>query len=66
MLVNDKLEEVKRLNEMKTECLNAITSLQNLWHLTNEKNFQSVLHYTADKLREKIKTVDNMLSDLNK
>ena len=64
--VGEHLEEVKRLNEMKTECINCITSLWNIWNLTNEKNFRSILHYTADKLREKIKTVDPMLLELNK
>ena len=62
--VNDKLEEIKRLNEMKTECVNCITSLWNLRHLTNEQNFKSILHYTADKIRDKIKTIDAMLLEL--
>ena len=62
--VNDKLEEVKRLNELKTECLNCITSLWKIWNLTNEKNFQEVLHYTANKLRDKVKTCTEMLLEL--
>jgi hypothetical protein len=62
--VNDKLEEVKRLNELKTECLNCIESLWKIWNLTNEKNFQEVLHYTANKLRDKVKTCDEMLLKL--
>lgn len=62
--VNDKLEEIKRLNEMKTECVNCITSLWKLRHLTNEQNFKSILHYTADKIRDKIKTIDAMLLEL--
>lgn len=59
--VGDKLEEVKRLNELKTECLNCITSLWNIRHMTNDKNFQWVLHYTADKLRAKVKDCDDEL-----
>lgn len=55
------LERVKRLNELKTECLNCITSLWNIWHMTNDKNFQWVLHYTADKLRAKVKDCDDEL-----
>ena len=62
--VADKLEEVKRLNELKTECLNCIESLWKIWHLTNEKNFQEVLHYTANKLRDKVKTCTEMLLEL--
>lgn len=63
-LVGDNLEEIKRLNELKTECLNCITSLWNIRHMTNDKNFQWVLHYTADKLRSKVSTCDQMLKDL--
>lgn len=60
----DNLEEIKRLETLKTECNNCITSLWTVWHLTNEENFRSVLHYTANKLREKIKTCENMLDEL--
>ena len=62
--VADKLEEVKRLNELKTECLNCIESLWKIRHLTNEKNFREILHYTAEKLRWKVKTCNEMLVEL--
>lgn len=60
----DNLEEIKRLNEIKSECTNCITHLWELWHLSNSENFKSILHYTADKIREKIKTCDEMLMKL--
>lgn len=60
-VAEDALEEIKRLNELKTECLNCIASLWNIWHMTNDKNFQWVLHYTADKLRAKVKDCDDEL-----
>ena len=60
-IVGDNLEEIKRLNELKTECLNCITSLWNIRHMTNDTNFQWVLHYTADKLRAKVKDCDDEL-----
>ena len=59
--VDDHLEEIKRLNEIKAECNLAITHLQNIWHLVNDKNFRSVLHYTADKLRAKIENCNTEL-----
>ena len=62
--VADKLEEVKRLNEMKTECLNCIDSLWKIWHLTNENSFRDVLHSTADGLRAKVKVCNDMLIGL--
>lgn len=64
VLVGEHLEEIKRLNEMKTECINCITSLWKIRHLTNEKNFREILHYTANKLRDKIKICNEMLVEL--
>jgi len=61
LVKENRLEEIKRLNELKTECLNCITSLWNIWHMTNDTNFQWVLHYTADKLRAKVKDCDDEL-----
>lgn len=61
VLVNDKLEEVKRLNEIKAECNLLIEHLGTLWHLVNDTNFQWVLHYTAEKLRKKIDDCNNEL-----
>lgn len=60
----DNTEEIKRLEKMKTECNNCITTLWNLRHLTNEENFKSILHYTADKIRAKIKTCNELLDKL--
>lgn len=55
------LQEIKRLEKIKAECYTLIEHLGTLWHLVNDNNFQSILHYTANKLREKIKTCDEML-----
>jgi len=60
----ENIEEIKRLEKMKTECNVCIESLWKIWHLTNEENFRWVLHYTADKLRWKVKTCDEMLAKL--
>ena len=62
--VGDNLEEVKRLNEIKAECNLLIEHLGTLWHLVNDSNFQWVLHYTAEKLRSKVSTCNQMLKDL--
>ena len=66
-LVNeDNLEEIKRLNEIKSECNLLIEHLGKLWHLVNDTNFQGVLHYTAEKLRKKIADANEQLLKLNK
>ena len=61
LVKEDNLEEIKRLNEMKAECNVAIEHLQNLRHMTNDTNFQWVLHYTAEKLRKKIEDCNTEL-----
>ena len=61
LVKEDAIEEVKRLNEMKAECNLCIESLWKIWHMTNDTNFQWVLHYTAEKLRKKLEDINNEL-----
>ena len=65
LVKEDTLEEIKRLNEIKSECNLLIEHLWKLYHLVNDTNFQWILHYTADKLRAKIDTCNEMLKKLN-
>ena len=58
----DNEAEVRRLETLKTECLNCIKELQTIYHLVNDTNFQWILHYTADKLRAKIADAERELS----
>lgn len=60
-VAEDAIEEVKRLNEFRTNLLNAIEINSAMWHQTNDKNFQSILHYTNEKLRKKVKDCDEQL-----
>lgn len=60
-IVGENLEEIKRLNEFKSALLVAIEQNSKLRHLTNDTNYQSILHYTNDKHRAKIKDIDNEL-----
>lgn len=59
--VGDNLEEIKRLNEFKTNLINAIELNSAMWHQTNDKNYQSILHYTNDKNRAKLKDIETEL-----
>ena len=61
VLVNDKLGEVKRLNEFKANLLIAIETNSKMWHQTNDKNYQSILHYMNEKNRAKVKDIDEEL-----
>ena len=65
LVKEDNFEEVKRLNEIKSECNVLIEHLWTLRHLVNDTNFRSILHYTADKLRAKIETCNEMLKKLS-
>lgn len=58
----DNEDEVRRLETLKTECLNCIKELQTIYHLVNDTNFQWILHYTADKIRAKIADAERELS----
>ena len=64
LVKEDNIEEIKRLNEIKSECNVLIEHLWNLRHLVNDTNFQWILHYTADKLRNKISDCNLMLKKL--
>lgn len=64
LVKEDNLWEIKRLNEIKAECNILIEHLWKLRHLVNDENFRWILHYTAEKLRAKIKTCDEMLVKL--
>ena len=61
LVKEDNLEEIKRLNEFKSALLVAIEQNSKLWHLTNEDNYKSILHYVNEQHRKKIKTIDEML-----
>lgn len=61
-VAEDALEEVKRLNEFRTSLLNTIELNSKLWHLTNDKNYQSILHYTNEKNRKKVKDCEEQLA----
>ena len=57
----DNEAEVRRLETLKTECLNCIKELQNIYHLVNDTNFQWILHYTNEKLRKKVQDCEEQL-----
>ena len=61
VIVGDNLEEVKRLNEFKSNLLLAIETNSKMWHQTNDTNYQAILHYTNEKNRAKVKDIDEEL-----
>lgn len=63
-VAEDWLEEVKRLNKMKTLTENMIADNSEMWHLTNEKSFKNKLHDMNNTLRDKEKTIEEMLKKL--
>lgn len=61
-VAEDALEEVKRLNEFRTNLLHAIELNSAMWHQTNDTNYQSILHYVNEKNRKKLKDCDEQLA----
>ena len=47
---------------MKTKLLTAIQMHSDLRHLTNDTNYQGILHYTNEKHRNKIKDIETQLA----
>ena len=61
-VAEDALEEVKRLNEFRTNLLKAIEINSLMWHQTKDTNYQSILHYVNEKNRKKLKDCDEQLA----
>lgn len=61
-VAEDALEEVKRLNEFRTNLLKAIEINSAMWHQTNDSNYQSILHYMNEKNRKKLSDCDVQLA----
>ena len=57
-VAEDALEEVKRLNEFRTNLLKAIEINSAMWHQTNSDNYKAILHYVNEKHRSKLKDID--------
>lgn len=57
------LEEVKRLNEIKTKLLVWIPNNSELWHLTNSPEYKDRLHKMNDTFREWLDFIDKKLKE---
>ena len=60
-VAEDAIEEVKRLNKMKTLTENMIANNSEMWHLTNDKEYQSKLHEMNNLNRKKLSDVEELL-----
>lgn len=60
-VMEDKLEDVKRLNEFKTNLQIAIETNSKMWHQTNSENYRVALHDMNEKNRDKLKDIDEQL-----
>jgi hypothetical protein len=57
----DALEEIKRLNELRTKVLLAIETNSAIWHLVNDENYQKQLNLMNNANRNKLKDIENEL-----
>lgn len=61
-VAEDALEEVKRLNEMRTLTLRMIEDNSSMWHLTNDAAYRTKLHDMNELHRKKLKDIDEQLA----
>jgi hypothetical protein len=54
----NKLTEVKRLNEFRTNLQIAIDTNSKMWHQTNSENYRVALHEMNNRNREKLKDIE--------
>lgn len=59
--MEDKLEDVKRLNEMKTLTARMIEDNSTMRHLTNDDAYRTKLHDINERHRSKLKDIDEQL-----
>ena len=64
VLVNDKLEEVKRLNEIKAKIVNWMELNSELWHLSNSELHKDKLHDMNNFYRDWLSYIDGELRGL--
>lgn len=60
-VAEDSLEEVKRLNKMKTLTENMIRDNSEMWHLTNDAHYRTMLHDMNELNRKKVQDIEAQL-----
>ena len=60
-VAEDSLEDLKRLNEMKTLLERMIEDNSSMWHLTNDWDYKLKLHDMNEKNRAKLKDIEDQL-----
>ena len=63
-VAEDNLEEIKRLNELKSKVLIAISTNSEMWHLVNDKTYKDKLHSMNEANRSKLNDIDIQLRKL--
>ena len=61
-VAEDALEEVKRLNELRTKVELATKTNSEIWKLVNDKDYQNKLHDMNEANRKKLKTIEELLT----
>ena len=61
-VAEDALEEIKRLNELKTKIVQVIELNSAIWNLINDATYKNSLHKMNEDNRNKLKTVEELLT----
>lgn len=61
-VAENAIDEVKRLNEFKTNLIKTIELNSTMRHQSNDSNYKSILHYVNEKNRKKLQDCDAQLA----
>lgn len=61
-VAEDAIEEIKRLNELRTKIVQVIELNSAIWNLVNDTTYKNSLHKMNEDNRKKLKTVEELLT----
>jgi len=64
-VAEDNLEEIKRLNEMKSAVLTAIDTNSSIWHMANDEWYKNKLHSMNEENRKKLEDINIQLKKVS-
>lgn len=60
-VAEDALEEIKRLNTLKSKVVQVASLNSEIWHLVNDENYQNSLHKMNIENRKKLNDIEEQL-----
>ena len=61
-VAQDALDEIKRLNDLKSKVMQVASLNSEIWHLVNDENYKNSLHKINIENRNKLKDIEDQLA----